>query len=129
MRVAGWILLMLLAEPTLACGLADADVESGASGEQLFYRVEPSPISVAQPFAIELQFCRAGKSLPVEQLSLDALMPAHGHGMNYHVLIHPTATGGYRIGGLLFHMPGLWRVVIKYRLDDTARQIEFDYRL
>ena len=129
MRIAGLILLMLLASPGIACGLDGATVESGADDLRVFYRSQPSTIEIAQPFALELQFCRAGEPLRVERLSLDARMPAHGHGMNYHALIEPAGTGGYRIGGLLFHMPGLWRIEVEYQLDNAARQIDFEYRL
>ena len=129
MRIFGLVLLVLLSSPGFACGLDAAAVESGANNLQLFYRVQPSPIVTAQPFALELQFCRAGKPQRVEGLGLDARMPAHGHGMNYHALIESTGTGGYRVGGLLFHMPGLWRIEVNYQLDDTTGQIDFDYRL
>ena len=49
---------------------------------------------------------------PVREITIDATMPAHGHGMNYRPAATRTAPGHYRFTGLMLHMPGTWRVTI-----------------
>jgi len=43
------------------------------------------------------------------ELSVDAAMPEHGHGMNRVPRIE-TGDGHFRAEGLLFHMPGKWEL-------------------
>ena len=78
-------------------------------------------------FTLLFQFCRAGQPLVLEQFQLDAEMPGHGHGMNYHTSIKLLAPGRYEAGGLLFHMPGDWQLVLDVEYDRSARQFRLDY--
>ncbi|MXU65091.1 hypothetical protein [Oceanomicrobium pacificus] len=64
-----------------------------------------APVSV--PFAALLVLCNPADG---ELRDVTATMPAHGHGMNYRPTIRQDGAGAYRIDGLLFHMPGLWRI-------------------
>jgi hypothetical protein len=43
------------------------------------------------------------------ELSVDAAMPEHGHGMNRVPRIE-AGDGHFRAEGLLFHMPGKWEL-------------------
>jgi hypothetical protein len=45
----------------------------------------------------------------VEEIAIDADMPAHGHGMNYRPVTTRVYAGHYRFTGLMLHMPGTWR--------------------
>jgi hypothetical protein len=69
------------------------------------------PITVGRHFSVELTVCadRPGAALP-SLLGLDADMPLHRHGMNYRASIEPLGAGRYVARGLMFHMPGRWRV-------------------
>ena len=42
-------------------------------------------------------------------------MPAHRHGMNYRATVSTLSPGVYRAEGLMFHMPGRWRVIFDRR--------------
>ncbi len=76
-----------------------------------------SPIQVSEPFALELTLC--GENVADGGTTLDAIMPKHGHGMNYTpeqtVLAQTDSQLKLRFDGLLLHMPGdwQWRVDIK----------------
>ena len=74
----------------------------------LHYRTLPPRIRIGEHFAVDAVVC--AKIAP-SALRVDALMPAHRHGMNYRARVAPQGDGRYRAEGLLFHMPGAWQFV------------------
>lgn len=87
------------------------------------YRTEPGRIAVGEPVAIEVSVCAVGEARPVESLAVDADMPAHRHGMNYRPSVVALDGARYRAEGLLFHMPGLWRLIIELRAGDGVERL------
>lgn len=88
----------------------------------------PAPWRSAHHFALDIEVCPRGQaSMPVA-LRVDADMPAHRHGMNYAATVRQTAPGRYRAEGLMFHMPGRWRVIFDLSADGKvqhlAREVE-----
>ena len=71
----------------------------------------PKEISVSSPFAVRVTTCAEGAS-PIKNLTIDATMPRHRHGMNYLPVLKKTGSGSYTASGMLFHMPGLWRIEV-----------------
>jgi hypothetical protein len=102
----------------IAPALADAACPAESQGFQLLkagdaevaFRWEPAELRVGRFFAAEVVACRAPGLGTVEEIAIDATMPAHGHGMNYRPAVERTAAGRYRFTGLMLHMPGTWRV-------------------
>jgi hypothetical protein len=69
---------------------------------------------VSDPFVIECElFVDSACTTPLEagELTVDAQMPHHGHGMNVKPKVEVTGPGRYRVKGLLFHMPGRWELM------------------
>jgi hypothetical protein len=58
-----------------------------------------------------------------ELVTASALMPVHGHGI-VPPSVSRTATG-YRVGNVIFPMPGLWDVFLDVRLTGKISRIEF----
>lgn len=82
------------------------------------YRAVPAPLVPARHFALDIGVCpKAGK--PAGSLRIDAIMPEHGHGMAYSPSVKPLGGGRFRAEGLMFHMPGRWRLVFDLG-DDRA---------
>lgn len=79
-------------------------VEQG--GTTVVFAPRGGPIQVGQPFALDIVVCPAPQALAV-----DADMPAHRHGMNYRPTVQSLGHGRYRAEGLLWHMPGRWRLM------------------
>lgn len=110
---APWVVCMtLVAAPALAapCGEhldAKARRQIDGDGLSLAYAARPSPIPADRPFALAIAVCGA----PVTALRVDADMPAHRHGMNYRATVQAAGDGRYAAQGLLFHMPGRWRLI------------------
>ena len=129
MRTWPLLLLLWLAAPAYACGPDWIDRVELDDGLTLVYRTQPSPIELTQPFVLHLRFCRDDKIVEVDNLKLDATMPAHGHGMNYEPSIKKRSEGEYETIGMLFHMPGAWRVEFTYEFDGSRRQARFNIDL
>lgn len=83
----------------------------GSDGQIWLYRFEPRQIRIGEPFAVELLACDPAAEL----LSVDAVMPAHRHGMNYIPRLVRTQPARWRAERMLFHMPGLWRLHLSWR--------------
>ncbi len=75
--------------------------------------LDPSAVAVGEVFGADIVACRADGSTFEGDLLLDATMPAHGHGMNNAVAVSRTGSGRFRADGLMFHMPGVWRIHIE----------------
>jgi hypothetical protein len=83
----------------------------GAGDLTLAYATQPSAIRVGQHFALDIWLCASsGGNTPHQLTRVDADMPAHRHGMNYRVVLAQSAPQQWRASGLMFHMPGRWRL-------------------
>lgn len=89
--------------------------------------------TISKPFEIDLYFCGDGIE-KIDRIKVDAIMPAHQHGMNYTPEISGIEPGIYKISGMFFHMPGIWELQVSthsasetdaqsylFTLDITAR--------
>ena len=62
-------------------------------------------------FSIDILVC-TDQDPGTDDIRLDAVMPAHKHGMNYRPEIKPVADNIYRGTGMFFHMPGEWQISV-----------------
>jgi len=88
----------------------------------------PMPVPVGQHFAIRFVVCDGTAVRDGARVRVDADMPAHRHGMNYRAAVSSLGQGVQRAEGLMFHMPGTWRVIFDVTLDGrvlrATREIE-----
>ena len=78
-------------------------------GVVVVYRTVPAEVELGRHFSVEAIVCAEA---PAAVLSgLDADMPEHRHGMNYRPSLTAKSPGHYVADGLLFHMPGRWRLL------------------
>lgn len=71
----------------------------------------PENVPLSAPFQVDVLFCGKDTGLP-GKVTIDATMPAHKHGMNYEPSVSAIEGGKYEVKGLLFHMPGVWRIEV-----------------
>jgi hypothetical protein len=83
-----------------------------ASGRALTFTSNPSPIPLNAPFTLAVEVLPAPGTTLEESLALtvDATMPAHGHGMNTVPYVASTTNGVFSVTGMQLHMPGSWRL-------------------
>jgi hypothetical protein len=99
--------------PASVCPTSEQGFRRLASPDaEVAFRWEPAELKIGQFFAAEVVTCGTRGQEPVREITIDATMPAHGHGMNYRPAATRTAPGHYRFTGLMLHMPGTWRVTI-----------------
>ena len=78
----------------------------------LVFAPVPGTITVGKHFSLDVRLCSAAATAntKLRLLKVDADMPAHRHGMNYLATVRSAGAGAYRAEGLMFHMPGVWRL-------------------
>jgi sugar lactone lactonase YvrE len=93
-------------------GTAEACSNGGTYGVRV--RSTPDPLPLNEYFSLEVEVRRGCGSdgAPAADVGLvvDAWMPEHGHGMTTLPQVSREAGGGFRVSGLLFHMPGRWEL-------------------
>lgn len=96
-----------------AARLAPEGVPSVATNLGTFrvhHRSEPASIERGKPFRLQAWITREGSRelVPWAELSVDADMPEHLHGMNRVPKVSRQYDGSFLVEGMLFHMPGRW---------------------
>ena len=125
-----WLAALAVAAPTAAaaqCEAPGAKIESDRL--VVVYRTVPAKVAVGQHFAVEARVCAKGAAAAPTALRVDADMPAHRHGMNYRAKVVPKGDGRYVAEGLLFHMPGHWRLLFDVDAGGRLERLTADLRL
>lgn len=109
--------------PDSPCGSVASDGAVTLAGEHFraSFAPNPAPIAVGAMFAADITVCDADGNPFDGEISVDATMPAHGHGMNTAVEVTRTGPGRFHAEGLMFHMPGTWRVRLQTGGEDADR--------
>ena len=107
---------------------AAAALRAQSARHALRFRFEPPP-AVGRHFSLWIAVCARGAPAAPEAVSVDARMPAHGHGMNYQPSVVVLGEGRYRADGLMFHMPGRWELVFAVREDGRTERIVHTFEL
>ncbi|WP_050605361.1 hypothetical protein [Ruegeria sp. 6PALISEP08] len=82
--------------------------------------VAAAAIPLAQPFSILVTIC--GETA-VSEVRVDAIMPAHQHGLNYAPKVTAISDRLFRVDDMLFHMPGLWELQVN--VDFNGRSVSY----
>jgi hypothetical protein len=136
-KIAGSGLLCLAAHAVLAGGAGAADcpgIETGfqrlASPQaEIAYRWEPAEPKVGEFFAGEVIACRLANAAALNEIVVQATMPAHGHGMNYRPITVRTGPDRFQVKGLMLHMPGQWRLSFDLYQGETRTRLTRDLNL
>ena len=133
-RLAPWLIAACALPPApAAAGCGDALKTSNAliterDGVRVVFVSRPSPPPVGEHFSVDFVVCVNDVVRGDARAQVDADMPAHRHGMNYRASVAPLAGSVYRAEGLMFHMPGRWRLLFDVALDGRtlrlAREID-----
>jgi hypothetical protein len=102
-----------------------AAVACEATGQRMGSETQNAPkvhvtvdeIPLAQPFSILITVC---DNTDVSEMRVDALMPAHQHGLNYTPKVTALGDGVFRVDNMLFHMPGLWELQVDVGFGDRS---------
>nr|WP_301336683.1 FixH family protein [Thermus scotoductus] len=91
---------------------------------------DPSPPPVAQLHTWTLRLLD-GAGQPVEgaKVTVDAIMPAHGHGMPTQPQVKPLGRGLYQVEGMKFSMEGEWQVLVRIETQGVQDQAAFSLKV
>ncbi|WP_058278370.1 hypothetical protein [Ruegeria atlantica] len=102
-----WVVWFLVSSgAAVACETAGQRMSSETQNAPKVH-VAVDEIRLAQPFSILLTVC---DDVAVSEVRVDAIMPAHQHGLNYAPKITALGDRVFRADNMLFHMPGLWEL-------------------
>jgi hypothetical protein len=113
----------------IACdppSLGTAQQVADSARYRVAWVVRPSPIVVAEPFALEISICAKPSAQAAEGIVVDATMPEHRHGMNYRPSVIDGPDGRFLAEGMLFHMPGKWRLIFDVRAGGMTERLTHD---
>lgn len=90
----------------------------------------PIAIPVNQYFALEFEVREPSKTInyPIE-VSVDAGMEAHNHGMNSRPVVKALGNNRFRAEGMLFHMAGEWQIYIEISRGIMKETIRIDVEI
>jgi hypothetical protein len=109
-----WVFWFLASSGTaFACDVTGHQMGSDNTDAPKVY-VAYDDIPVAQPFSMRVTVCNDST---INDLRVDAIMPAHRHGMNYTPQITTVGDGVFEVDDMLFHMPGVWEVQVNVAFD------------
>jgi hypothetical protein len=113
-----WAAGLLAALPAAACPLPSPMLQAGSL--QAEWKADSdAPVGVGQHFVLNVRLCPADAVL----LRVNAVMPEHGHGMNYRPSVTRLPDGHWRVEGLLFQMPGSWELRLDVRMADRTERL------
>ncbi len=113
------------------CAAGDGALRLEAPGGAPFavtVKTRPGTVAVGEPFAADIAVC-GKEGAKAERIAVDATMPAHNHGMNYVPEVKDLGGGRYQAEGLLFHMPGTWRVEVSVYADGKPHRLSRDVQV
>ena len=107
--------------PALACGPAEnihAVMEDGQGSDSIVASI--GEVRLSEPFNIDFYDC-TGILPEGADLRIDAVMPAHQHGMNYAPRVSRPEANKVSVSGMVFHMPGHWVIELAVFDGDVTR--------
>lgn len=112
------------------CDTSDAEIVLTEDG--LSVSIHPlGDITVSEPFPVEITVCGDAASDAI--VTLDASMPAHGHGMNYapsHEVIAQGAKGQViNVEGVVLHMPGEWQWSVNVQTTHLRKTLTYEFNV
>lgn len=115
--------LLVAATQSLACAAPEGWVAVANGNDDAPKLYAPSdPAQTHSPFDLIIEFCTQKGEL----VGVDAMMPAHQHGMNYTPTMTRNSLDLFDISGMVFHMPGMWRVTVSAQFDGELKRFDYD---
>jgi len=120
--------------PAAAAEVRGETLEATSSGGRYVARVTPlvASIPMNEPFGVSLTLTdpeTGDRFTDYDEVSIDARMPAHKHGMLRDVGLVEQPDGSLRADGLLLHMYGHWEFHVDVRMGPRFERAQVSVRL
>lgn len=122
-------------EPKTSAAAAGKAVEMRETSGGTYYVTyvpSPDPIPLNKVFELDVRVYRdAALTVPASEveITVDAAMPTHHHGMNLSPRDKRTADGQFHVTGMLFHMPGYWEIYVDVTANARQERARFEVNL
>lgn len=114
--IRGILLALASSSSAFACDLDGVQLTSDdVDAPRAFVALDTVPL--ARPFSMQVLVCDPDQA---DDMRVDAMMPAHQHGMNYTPQVTDQGKGVFQIDGMLFHMPGEWEIQVDIEFDQKS---------
>ena len=92
---------------------APMKIKSNDKGYIVTIQSMPAEVPMNKPFKLIIEV-RDSREALVEDVSIrvDGGMPSHNHGMYTEPKVKALGSGRFEATGMLFHMPGIWLIVV-----------------
>ena len=93
---------------------------------------KPAAFPMNEPFDITVRVTAANDSSSTEDdvdLTVDAAMPEHGHGMNQRPEVNRVQDDVFIVKGMLLHMPGRWEIYFDVTRNGRTERAQFELNL
>lgn len=118
------VLLIAAAAPLSHAACGDGlPLRASGGGYTVAFAPQPATIAVGQHFRVDAVVCSEPGLPAVTALKVDADMPAHRHGMNYRATVKSIGAQRWQAEGLMFHMPGRWRLLFELTTPQGVRKL------
>lgn len=88
---------------------------------------QPTTIPVNEYFALDIGlFDDKYKNITAQKITVEAIMPSHGHGMNVSPIVTKVQGSQFIADGLIFHMRGDWQVIVYVDFGNKVEKLTFD---
>ena len=121
---AGAVLAVAAAAEACAPPNAGPAGRAESSGIVVVFQTVPGVVEVGRHFTVDVRVCAEAPAATLTRL--DADMPEHRHGMNYRPSLVARGPGRYVAEGLMFHMPGRWRLLFDVERDGRRVRLTTD---
>lgn len=106
------------------------EITSNDGTLRVLYATEPASVPMNEPFSIDVMVVPAADQPDVTfELSVDAAMPEHAHGMNVEPKVTPLGGSRYRVTDMLFHMAGRWELYFDVTRDGITSRAQDEITL
>ncbi|MBI5497906.1 MAG: FixH family protein [Deltaproteobacteria bacterium] len=110
MRTIRWMLMAVLAACTDGGDGSTAGFDETKTGDHGLYAFHLTSADVPQQGSntFTLELTASGSPVDGATVTVDALMPAHGHGSGTPITVSAAGNGRYTVGNVSFTMAGAW---------------------
>ena len=105
--------------PLLAACSSDAPLTTDGGTYVVDWQTTPAPIPLNEMFAIDVSVTTVDGAV-AEGVTLDAnaVMPAHGHGMDVTPTVNEAGEGRFTVDGMMLHMSGEWLMTFTFEAEE-----------
>jgi hypothetical protein len=112
------------------CSLSSSKKKASSTNYNVQITTIPKKIELNEPFNIDLEVSPSQTNRKLDfSVHVDAIMPAHNHGMTVIPEIVKVDQKHYYVKNMLFHMKGDWLLQVFIENSDSTEVVTYSFEL